>query len=55
VTETERDQKLAKLEDRVESIEATLAQCRDAYLKFMGGTGRRLLRMLGADTTGWPQ
>jgi hypothetical protein len=42
-------ERLARIEERLETLEAGFAKAEDLYLKFMGGAGRKLLRMLGAE------
>lgn len=46
---SQTEERLARLEQRVERVEAVLARAEAAYLKFMGGAGRKVLRMLGAE------
>jgi hypothetical protein len=43
------DERLARAEERLAAIEAKLERAEELYLKFMGGAGRKLLKMLGAD------
>ena len=43
--------RLDRLERRLAAVEATLERAEALYLKFMGGAGRRLLKMLGADVS----
>ena len=45
------EERLAALERRLAAVEATLERAEALYLKFMGGAGRRLLKMLGADVS----
>jgi hypothetical protein len=46
MTPAEKEQ-LARLEARVERAEATLERAEKMYLEFMGGAGRKVLRILG--------
>jgi hypothetical protein len=49
------DERLARLEARLDCVEATLERAEQLYLAFMGGAGRKVLRMLGVSLPEDPQ
>lgn len=45
------DERIEQLEAELAAIKVKLERAEALYLKFMGGAGRRLLKMLGADVS----